>query len=270
MKAKKIFEIQEFNREESNPLKKIDVGQSHLRRDKNGRSIKIGDNVNAPEPIGDDLHQYEFFGTVDSFRDEMVIVVDQEDEYYEFEPERLEIVDSYGEPLKESTIFNKSEKNPFRKLGIGKSYEIWRINHEKKPILNIVIYLQDSFNNKKRYQVNLFYRKNKKDDDTIWFGREKLIEGWQLDTDKSISIDELQNKPNLLFENGYDEARWWIDEYHFNEDVIDSLINENSKEAKEFMNNLSKAWFEQDFEIMMENWFSTGSNIVKKIKYNVV
>lgn len=269
MKAKKIFEIQEFNREESNPLKKIDVGQSHLRRDKNGRSIKIGDNVNAPEPIGDDLHQYEFFGTVDSFRDEMVVVVDQEDEYYEFESERLEVVDSYGESIKESINFDREEKNPLRKLGIGKSYEIWRINHEKKPILNIIIYLQDSFNNKKRYLVNLFYCKNEKEDDTIWFGREKLIGGWQLGG-TSFSMFNLNNKPNLLFEDGYDEARWWIDDYRFDEDVIDPLIDKDPKKAKEFMNNLSKEWFEQDFEIMMKNWFSTGSNTVKKIKYNVV
>lgn len=269
MKAKKIFEIQEFNREESNPLEKINIGQSHLRRDKNGRSIKIGDNVNVPDPIGDDLHQFEFFGTVDSFRDEMVVVVDQEDQYYEIEPERLEIVDSYGEPLKESINFDREEKNPLRKLGIGKSYEIWRINHEKKPILSIIIYLQDSLNNKKTYKVNLFYKKNKKEEDTIWFAREKLIEGWQLNGE-NISINELQNTPELLFEKGYGEHHLWIDDYHFNKDVIDPLINKDPKKAKEFVNNLSKEWFEYDFEPMMENWFSTGSNTIKNIKYKII
>jgi hypothetical protein len=91
-----LNELQSFEKKRD-PLGALNIGQSYFRKDKNGRSIKIGDNVLSPEPTGDDMHQYDFFGTDDSFRDEMVVVVDQEDDYYEVESEKLEVVNENGQ-----------------------------------------------------------------------------------------------------------------------------------------------------------------------------
>lgn len=61
-------------------------------KDKYGSEIKIGDNVQVPYPNDTDIHNNEFVGFVDGFRKGYVVVIDGDDEVFEFEPERLEIV----------------------------------------------------------------------------------------------------------------------------------------------------------------------------------
>lgn len=59
-------------------------------KDKNGILIQEGDEVEVADPEAGDMHCLAFTGRVDSFRDGMVVVVDQEDNAYQIEPERIE------------------------------------------------------------------------------------------------------------------------------------------------------------------------------------
>jgi len=62
-------------------------------KDKNGKVINIGDSVQVPEPNDTDIHNFEFVGTVaDIYDDGTVGVIDQENDFFEIEAERLEIV----------------------------------------------------------------------------------------------------------------------------------------------------------------------------------
>lgn len=61
--------------------------------DKNGVKILKGHAVWVPDPEGDnDLWDYAFAGNVHSFRDDYVVVVDQDDDHWDVEPKRLEII----------------------------------------------------------------------------------------------------------------------------------------------------------------------------------
>lgn len=60
-------------------------------KDSKQRLIKIGASVDVPEPIDGDMHCNEFTGHVVTFRDGNVIVQDQENMFFEIEPERLTI-----------------------------------------------------------------------------------------------------------------------------------------------------------------------------------
>jgi len=62
-------------------------------KDKNGRTIEVGMTVEVPEPSGNDIHNFEFRGSVNSFHDEYVTVEDMESNFFDIEPERLEIVE---------------------------------------------------------------------------------------------------------------------------------------------------------------------------------
>jgi len=59
--------------------------------DMNGKAITMFDNVIVPEPNETDLHNFEFTGMVDGFRNGNVLVVDGEGDCFEIEPERLEV-----------------------------------------------------------------------------------------------------------------------------------------------------------------------------------
>ena len=59
--------------------------------DKNGVKLSINDSVNVDPPRGSqDLHNFDFNGTVDSFRNGNIIVVDGDDEYFELESSQVE------------------------------------------------------------------------------------------------------------------------------------------------------------------------------------
>ena len=88
------------------PKTAMDLGRF---RDKNGRLIQKGDSVFA-DPESEDTF-YEFQGTVDSFRGEYVTVRDMEDEYFDIEPYKLEILD-------ESVSFERG-MDPKSSMGIG-------------------------------------------------------------------------------------------------------------------------------------------------------
>lgn len=55
--------------------------------------IEIGDAVSAPEPNESDIHNHSFLGTVKSFRNGNVVVEDSEGDCFEFEPDRLLVLD---------------------------------------------------------------------------------------------------------------------------------------------------------------------------------
>ena len=58
-------------------------------KDAAGILIQEGDEVEVPEPEAGDMHGCAFTGRVDGFRGGMVVVVDQDDDAYMVEPERL-------------------------------------------------------------------------------------------------------------------------------------------------------------------------------------
>jgi hypothetical protein len=60
--------------------------------DMNGTPIEAFDEVEVPEPNDTDIHNHAFTGYVDDFRNGNVVVVDQECNVYEIEPERLEVL----------------------------------------------------------------------------------------------------------------------------------------------------------------------------------
>jgi hypothetical protein len=62
-------------------------------KDKNGKTIKVGMEVDVPEPNGNDMYNFEFRGSVHSFHDEYVTIEDMESNFFDIEPERLEIVE---------------------------------------------------------------------------------------------------------------------------------------------------------------------------------
>ena len=59
--------------------------------DVNGNPINKFDEVIVPEPNESDLHNFEFTGMVDDFRNGNVLVVDGDGDIFEIEPERLEV-----------------------------------------------------------------------------------------------------------------------------------------------------------------------------------
>jgi hypothetical protein len=79
-------------------------------KDKNGKEIKIGFKVKVPEPDGTDIHNNEFIGKVDGFRNGYVTVVDSENDAFEIEPQRLKIyIEERLTPSEELTLKNLSE-----------------------------------------------------------------------------------------------------------------------------------------------------------------
>jgi len=60
--------------------------------DVNGNAIGAFDEVEVPEPNETDIHNHAFTGMVDDFRNGNVVVVDQDCNFFEIEPERLEVL----------------------------------------------------------------------------------------------------------------------------------------------------------------------------------
>lgn len=60
--------------------------------DKNGVEISLGDLVLSPAPTHKDAHEYMFMGHVGGFRNGLVMVLDQDDNGFEIEPYRLEVM----------------------------------------------------------------------------------------------------------------------------------------------------------------------------------
>ena len=64
-----------------------------MNKDKNGIILKEGQEVLVPEPNESDAHKFAFRGFVDSFDGDYVVVVDQDDDTFMIECERLEVTD---------------------------------------------------------------------------------------------------------------------------------------------------------------------------------
>jgi hypothetical protein len=63
--------------------------KTKIHKDKSGSIIEKFDEVYVPEPIQGDLHNFEFTGMVDGFRNKNAIVSDQEGNTFEIESNRL-------------------------------------------------------------------------------------------------------------------------------------------------------------------------------------
>ena len=59
-------------------------------KDKNGTVIEKFDEVYVPEPNVGDIHNFEFNGFVESFRNGNAVVSDDDGNFFEIEPERIE------------------------------------------------------------------------------------------------------------------------------------------------------------------------------------
>lgn len=60
-------------------------------KDKNGVLIEKGMDVDVPAPNETDIHNFDFRGYVDGFRNGNVLVLDGDGDYFEIAPERLEV-----------------------------------------------------------------------------------------------------------------------------------------------------------------------------------
>jgi len=126
MRAKIVYENISFERGKD-PKTAMDLG--HFR-DKNGRLIQKGDFVFAdPEP-GDTF--YDFQGMVDGFHGKYVTVRDMDDDCFDIEAHKLEILD-------ESLDFERGG-DPKRSLRIGHSY----LFPEKPLFLDIYKYCEEN------------------------------------------------------------------------------------------------------------------------------
>jgi hypothetical protein len=106
LKALKIYENIDFQRGKD-PKAAMGIGYF---KDKNGRIIEKGSAVFA-DPDPNDAF-YEFEGTAESFHDEYVTVRDMDDDYFDIEPYKLEVLD-------ESVSFERGI-DPHKALRIGK------------------------------------------------------------------------------------------------------------------------------------------------------
>jgi hypothetical protein len=62
-------------------------------RDKNGKMIDEGDEVQMPDPTIIDMHEHEFVGTVVGFKpDGLVTVADQDGNCFDVEADRVEVL----------------------------------------------------------------------------------------------------------------------------------------------------------------------------------
>ena len=60
--------------------------------DVNGTPIEAFDEVDVQAPNDSDIHNHEFTGMVDGFRNGNVVVVDGDCNCFDIEPERLEVL----------------------------------------------------------------------------------------------------------------------------------------------------------------------------------
>jgi len=64
-------------------------------KDKNGKELKVGQNVQVPEPNDTDIHNFEFVGYITDIIEEnnTVIIEDGDSDFFEIESERLIIIE---------------------------------------------------------------------------------------------------------------------------------------------------------------------------------
>ena len=168
-----------------------------------------------------------------------------------------------------------ADSDPIRDMGIG-IHTGWRKKYNDKPILTYIFYLKDSMGNEKQYRVQLFY-KNRPDNkhgsvDAIWFGSERLIQGWNAYGGSNLHIGNMQNKPERFFGTvGDDESTFWIDPKIFDKEIIDPMATRNKETISKMMNELCDAWFESsNFILMIKQWIRSGVCRVDHIKLTIM
>lgn len=76
-------------------------------KDINGVKIEQGNTVDVPAPNDSDMHNFEFRGTVDSFRDGYVVVSDGDGDCFSLEPSRLTVIDEEKETEENNAVIAK-------------------------------------------------------------------------------------------------------------------------------------------------------------------
>lgn len=149
-------------------------------------------------------------------------------------------------------------KDPKRSMGIGVYYREWRKRYKDKPILTYYFYLIDSIDNDKfLYWVDLYYSDQFEGNnyDVLAFCNEELVDGWERNK-KYLPLTLMGNKPDNFGEevtmSDLDAESMQI----FNKDIIDKLGS--VEDAEMMVSELSNSWFDQDFVMMMDNWFKSG------------
>lgn len=56
---------------------------------KDGYTLYVGLRVKVSDPLEDEIHNHEFLGTIDDFRNGNVVVEDMEGEFFEVSPENV-------------------------------------------------------------------------------------------------------------------------------------------------------------------------------------
>ncbi|HPI82162.1 MAG TPA: hypothetical protein PK122_02950 [Candidatus Paceibacterota bacterium] len=167
--------------------------------------------------------------------------------------------------VRESIDFQRGQ-DPRRAMGIGQA-AIWRENHADKPFAQITFFLKDPMGNKKRYVATLFYGPDYEgSEDSIWWGRGRLISAWQGSGGIS-SVGNMQNKPVQFFEGDDEERMMWNNPDEFSKRVINPLLDNR---VKEVIDHITEEWWEGNFEDQLREWFSTGVMTVFNVKYEAL
>lgn len=68
---------------------------NYIKKDKNGKVLEAGQSVLVPDPNDTDIHNHEFEGTIENTggAGNLILVVDMENNFYQIEAERLEIIE---------------------------------------------------------------------------------------------------------------------------------------------------------------------------------
>jgi hypothetical protein len=158
-------------------------------------------------------------------------------------------------------------KDPKKAMGIGKFYDLWREEHTKKIIVQVLFFLTDPMGNKKRYTVFLNYEANWDNySDSVWWGRGRLIGGWE-GSGTQFSVSNMQNKPEDFFYGTADERTMWENPEPFNKLMIDPLSEGKVKKA---ITDLMEDWWEGDFETQLRDWFKSGVMTVHRVEYKAL
>ena len=165
--------------------------------------------------------------------------------------------------VREYIEFEKG-KDPKRAMGIGKFYEIWRKEHDKKPIIKISADLSRFENDKAQWEIYLFYEETKEKSmrtkveeirDTLYFDEENRLG----------PIGKL--KPEQYFPDP-EEAVHYSNPQVFDKEIIDTLEDKGDEGARDLIEGYIKEWWEDErgLEGILKNWFKSDLWIVDNVK----
>jgi len=164
-------------------------------------------------------------------------------------------------PLKKLHEKFSEDTDPIKDMGIG-LYKGWRQKYDKKPVLTYTFYLKDLYENKRQYKFSLCYenryKRNGVLEDAIYFGEEKLIQGWDAYGGSKLHLRNMQAKPEEFF-GGPDEATFWNDSKVFDKTFIDIVSTRETATISRMINEISEDWFDEpQFTNMVKKWLNTA------------